>query len=499
MTRADAGSLGVLQLASLLLLRLAGFHMLLNRNLWHLLDTHLLQLDPLGSLLALHSQPPGMNALLALLVQLGAATGLSPEALGAPLYALLAGAALLLVFDAVLRLTGRRALAWLAAGLLLTDPAVHLFEHFLFYELLLYFLLTLATWAAVRLLEDGRTRHLALLTATLAGMGLTRSLYHPVFCLGGLGLVLVAERRLAPPRPGRPRALALAALVLTLALWPLKNRLVLGRGVMSSWVGYNLVNGLPVPADPDLDGFFRRGEVPAWAEAAMHERGLRHPALTAVDKGDGDRVRNWNHALFLLLDARLRARGWAWRRANPGTWARIALAQYLMATRAAFVHPYSQRLRSFGGAVHPAYAGAYQRVVFHDLRPWIEPWTPGLWVHDDARIQVGGPDQGRPVPYTLFGLVLLPGLFLASGVGLWRRRGAWGIREAMLALCLGAVAWPLVVACSSDGQEANRMRFASSGPLVVALCLLAAGRRESHGSPSQPASVGDGHAGPSDS
>jgi len=115
-------------------------------------------------------------------------------------------------------------------------------------------------------------------------------------------------------------------------------------------------------------------------------------------------------------------------------------------------------------------------VVFFDLRGWVEAAAPGWWLHRMARVQVGGADQGRPVPYTLFGWVLLPAWGLGLLAAAWR--GGPGSRRGVLVLCLLWVGWSIGLPCLVDGQEANRMRFASLGVLLVGGALAAAGTRE---------------------
>jgi hypothetical protein len=113
---------------------------------------------------------------------------------------------------------------------------------------------------------------------------------------------------------------------------------------------------------------------------------------------------------------------------------------------------------------------ASERVLFADLRPALERLLP------DGALAGSAVVRGRPLAFTLFGVVLLPGTLALAAALLWRRRRSFGAREGTLLLALVTVAWVLL-ACLMLTEEGNRVRFPTT-PLVVlmALCVAAAAR-----------------------
>ena len=77
-----------------------------------------------------------------------------------------------------------------------------------------------------------------------------------------------------------------------------------------------------------------------------------------------------------------------------------------MWTRPTFLNPYTNHI--YGVGVQDArwitYGAHYQRIAFYDLRPALERMLPGFFLHQEAVV------QGVPVPYTLFGFVVLPAI-----------------------------------------------------------------------------------------
>jgi hypothetical protein len=428
-----------------------------------LLDEAELRREPLRCLLALHTQPPGLNAVLAAALRLGDLFGCGPEPLLAALFFVLGGAVAVLLALLVRHLTGS---TWMALGAVLltvADPAFHVYRTVYFYELPLAVLLLAGLAAAWRCLTGGGERSLLLFVLSVGGMSLLRSLYHPLWAVGMLALLALGRRQLALVPLGRGAWLRGAAvLLLLLGLWPLKNGLLFGLPVMSSWEGYNLARGTPV-FHPALLGYLETGDVPAplrqqWQRSAPVF--LRDaPVLVAPTKSDGNR--NWNHYLFLFIDRELTREAWRWRRENTGAWLRHALSNYLLWGRAAYLDSYWNTPRGPDHPLYQAYARWHERLLFPDLRGVVVRLTPAAKVHGEIV------EWGKPASYTLFTLLGLPALLIALAVLLPRRlRSSPAAWVALLAAA--ALLWVLAVPCLTDGTEGNRMRYPVS-PCVLLL------------------------------
>lgn len=199
---------------------------------WQFIDSQLLITRPLESLAHLHSQPPLWNTYLAVVLSL-------PAPLPWPTFAasfLLLGAVLacgLLTLLGELGVTSSLRLA--AACLFAASPAVVLYENQLFYT---YPVLTALVWAAVclhRFLRFRSTATLAGFCGLLAGVALTRSLFHLIYVLAAVVSVALLAG------PARRKAVACGGLAMLLVTsWYGWNYVRFGNFGASSWFGMNL-------------------------------------------------------------------------------------------------------------------------------------------------------------------------------------------------------------------------------------------------------------------
>jgi len=446
-----------------------GFHFWIPWVIVQLLDAGELRRVPATALLALHAQPPLLNAVLAAAMGLGALLGCGPEILLSILFFLLGGAVVVLLAQLVEKLTGSFWLAMGAVLLTVADPALHVFRTVYFYELPLAALLLAGLAAAWRFLAHGGERHLLLFVLALAGMCLLRSLYHPLWAAAMFGLLVAGRARLAPERPARGAWLRSAVLLaLLLGVWPLKNALLFGAPVMTSWVGYNLSRGTPV-RQPELWRYIETGTVTETLQQQWQRTApafLREaPVLVAPVRGPV--ARNWNHYAFLLTYRELARAAVAWRWEHPGDWLRQSAANYLLWGRPAYRESYWGRLRGPDDARFKLYAGWHERLLFPDLRKAVVRLTPGAKVHSYTEV------WGGPAPYTPFILVGLP-LLLGALAVLLPRRLRQGPEAWVALLAAATLLWVLVVPCLTDGTEGNRMRYPVSPCVLLLVAWTAA-------------------------
>lgn len=449
----------------------AGVRMVVRWGYWQLLDPAALADHPWTSLTLLHSQPPLLNALAAVLLQLSDLLGVSFELAAGVVFDAVGLLATLVMYDLGRRLTGSRALAVVGVVALLADPGFHFLGHLFFYPFLLQALLLIMLWAATRWLQSGGQRDLRIVVISLGLLCLARSLYHPAWALGTFALLVAARRwhvrNETPPKLRGTIGPALA-LVALLALWPLKNLVVFGEPVLSSWMGYYVSLGIPI-RDAELNDYIGSGVIPNHTADRLQEFAERYgdariDVLGAPEKSEGSR--NWNHLVLLETNAPLHRRALDWRLANLDAWARQAGVRYVGTARGTWLHPYLGT--PFGPASDgwKAWSDAYKAMFFVDLRPLLERLVAAPELHAQVNM------RGQPLPYTLYGFVLLPAVLFAALLIMARRRSRHRVEEVVVVLALLAVCWVLL-ASSLLTQEGNRVRFATS-PFVILLALYIA-------------------------
>jgi hypothetical protein len=468
----DLAALAVVQLAVLAACRLAGLSMTMSWPLWQVLDPELLRKAPLESLWYLHSQPPGFNALLAAVLWLSDRTGASPEVVAAGAYYVLGVLSSFALFRTVLLVTPSRRLAWVVTALALANPSYHLFAHVGFYPFVEYSLQALLLLWSALFLARGGSRWLALVVANALALTLTRSLFHPLWAVACLGVVLLCRTWLTRDWRlllSRPALAAGVCLVLGMLPWPLKNYLVFGDATYSSWAGYNLARECPIPRNPDFKLFTKEGvcseAVRQDVKAFRARNGGYVPAVLAeVNKSDPAFGRNYNHLVLLRADRDLKPRALVWRRQHLLWWAGKAWRNYLAWTRPCFLDCYSQQVL-LDKQVPRACAVAVNAVLFCDVGPLLRRAVPSLGYE--------WPAQGG-LRITLFCVLLFPLLCLAAAAVLWRRRARAGAPEGIAVVALYGLLAPMLTACLTDGAEGNRMRFCTLPCLFVVCAYVGA-------------------------
>ena len=459
-----------LWLVAVLVAQAVGFETTIPWSHFQILDRPFLEEHPFASLWLLHQQPPMLNALLALTLAVSKTLGVTPEAVWCTFHLGVGLGATLLFSELVRRVTGSQRLALVGAALMVADPAFHYYASVGWYPFLVRAEVVLFAWAAVRALEDGRRRHLATALGALVLLCLTRTLFHPLWSLGAAALlvVLVRWRHAGPRLSGWRLAPLLLGFVVLLAAWPLKNLVVFERFTYSSITGINLVRITKVDQSEWLD-FFNHGKYGPEVAARIEDFRSRYgdellPLVAAPEKFDGSR--NWNHLTALHVGPDLVRRTSEWRRAEPLEWALITCMQYFHWARPAFIQSYTGVPRGPDNAAYQAYARAWQALLFTDLRPLVEPLTPGLKLHEMAVLRAR---NNAPLRYSAFGLLWFPLLIAAAALSLLRREHRRSVAGGAVILALYAVLWTLLVPIATDGIESNRMRFSTSALLTLVL------------------------------
>jgi hypothetical protein len=209
-----------------------------------LLEPDLLRDRLAPSLFHLHAQPPLYNLIAGIALK---ASSHRPEVVLGPLYAAVGLYAGLCLYALLCRL---RVPVWLASALacaVVSAPAFVLYEHWFFYpHLNVAWLLGAAAWLA----KSGGRPCAAMVVAGLhlAGLALTRSLFHPLFFL----LAAIVVVALATPGTRARVAVCLAVPGLLIALWCAKNQLLFGFFGTSSWASRNISKNVTSLLGPTL-------------------------------------------------------------------------------------------------------------------------------------------------------------------------------------------------------------------------------------------------------
>ena len=198
---------------------------------WHFIDLYLLKYDLWRSVFYLHTQPPLMNLLTGIGIQL------FPDSYAGIFHAfyLLGGFFFsLAIYFLGKRLGFPRHLSFILAAWFIVSPPAIIFENEFFYTYPMVILLTLSAVFLVRFLEKKRAADMLLFSLTLASMALTWSLFHLFWLLGCFGIVAFLLQG------ARRKAFWLLPAFLLVFAWYAKNGILYGSFTASSWAGLNL-------------------------------------------------------------------------------------------------------------------------------------------------------------------------------------------------------------------------------------------------------------------
>jgi hypothetical protein len=419
-------------------------------DLWQLLPWPSL-LDDLGeSLLDLHAQPPLLNLLFGLALKTAVGMGTKVETLLQPLYFLIGGVTVATIGDLAKRIVPRPGVRYPVLLLVILNPYFYAVHHYLFYTAWELVFLSLIAFFSLRYFDQSTAPRLTAVLVPAVLLVYTRSLFHPMWFILFLLLLLVLALH-----SGRWKSLVIVSAValVMIAAWPLKNLARFGFFGLSSWSGLSLARGLPTgePLLPSgypkrLAAFARSNSSPpdpstvAAAKTLLPPKFQGHPTLSELIKPDGSP--NWNHYSIIPIsrDLGIAAREHLLR--DPTLLIFKAIDFYLNGYSIYEGRwPYQQGL-SPEMTTGKLWANIYELIVFQKFRPY---------------------DPNRTSISTGFA-ILFPIILLATGIALWRRR-PWRSEERAIVTMMLTILWVLALVLFVDGPEGNRVRFCT-GPYL---------------------------------
>lgn len=431
---------------------------------WQLLDLRLLRGDLLGSLWALHMQPPLYNLVVGLLVRL-------PEAWQAPVASVLwMGFAMILAVATyatmVLLSVPRRAAFVVTLVLVVGNPATILYANWLMYAAPTAALVALVGALATRALLRPTVGTMAAFASAGVVLALFNSLFQPVVLLMVLGLVI-----LCLPSARRATLLGAALPVLVLVLWLLHMAVSFGSPVTSSWLGMNLARTttLPAPtatlrhlvAERTLTPLALERPFESLAILGVPPAHVGPIAETEVTKANG--ATNLNNRAYLGVARRYLSDDLAFIKAEPGRYGAVvakSLALWFVPAEQYFTLNEMQQ----GSLGH--YSRLYEATF--GLQPTSDSKAVALAVALAASRHLGPqPSQVSWTTVLVFGI----GLVGAPVVIIWWWRRARPRAVALLVLEVIVVTW-LASTSLIEFAENNRFRF-ELGTLPLTLATVA--------------------------
>ena len=442
------------------------------QDLWQLLPWPSL-LDDLGrSLLDLHAQPPFLNLVFGAALKASVLMGTTVETLLQPLYFVLGAFTVVSLTAVAIAIIPRSGVRRVVLLLVLSNPYFYAVHHVLFYTAWECFFLSLTALLSLRYFEHRSAARLVTALAPAVLLVYTRSLFHPLWFVLLLAMMLTLGRPI-PPGSWKRFSVVCAVALLLIAAWPLKNLTRFGFFGLSSWSGFSISRGL-LAGDlllnsgyPLLVAFCRDRSSSvdpldaAVAQSLVPSEFRGHPTLSELTKPDGSP--NWNHYAIIPLSSRLGNAALERVRREPSLLFFKAVDFYLNGYAIYEARWPYERGFSPDMTTGSAWASLYELVVFQRFRPY---------------------DPGRTGVTTGFA-VLFPIILVTTGIVLCRRR-PWGAAERTIVVMLFTILWVLAMVVFVDGAEGNRIRFSTEPYLFLVIGWLV-GNRPAKGAQAPPA------------
>jgi len=341
---------------------------------WQIVDADLLRSRLLESLYHLHSQPPGFNALL------GVVLGLFPERyeLALAVLYLLVGLAFTIALYLLLHLVAgiERWTSAAVSAVVCASPPWLTYENWLFYEYPAGMLLAVSALLLWRFLRRGTTRAGLVFFGAVAALVWFRSAFQPLW-LALVVLLLVLCSGGLRSRAARTSAVAIGATLLLVG----KNLVVFGVPSTSSWLGMNLAEVVYSQVPPDeRRALVARGELSRvsledpFSPPADYVALLGQPrprGVPVLDRLGTDENPNMNHAIFLDVSEKYLADSVRLIRLRPRAYATavwLSLGLYARPpTESIYVAGNRERLGVYSEIAH--------RALFLQVKPGEPAWA----------------------------------------------------------------------------------------------------------------------------
>ena len=433
---------------------------------FQILDKNALTVSPLRSIFLLNSQPPILNSLLAIVIQLHLITGASISTMATGIFYFLGAISTILFYQVLLEITKSRTISACLIAVMLADPGYHIFQNKFFYPFIIHFILIVAIFAFNKLIRTQKLHYLYATLFPLALLSNTQSLFHPLWALITFAIIIyILSTTHGAGKLGRNKHVWGSAIMFIVLLfaWPTKNLILFDKFTYTSWEGYNLARGTPVKSDT-LNNYLNYGIVPKEVKTALNKFERRFGAeqiqlLAGTIKSDG--TRNWNNYVLIDTDNRLTEEALKWRIENPEAWFKIFVTNYLHWTRATYRQSYTDKiLGPTNNRIYLHYARIHSALFFSEIH------LPDKFNPD--------PSSGQTI--TIFGAVTLP-IILALLVFVMAREWVTSRRHisadmATLALTSFIFLWDFFIPCLTDGAEGNRMRFYVTPCLIIMTVII---------------------------
>jgi hypothetical protein len=440
----------------------------LRPSVWHLVEPDRLAANPLAPLWDVHTTPPLFNVFVGVVLRWSPLSDEMSFRLAFSLGAIVSAVALC----EILRALGCR--WWVAATVavvMFANPAVIGYEFYVAQEALVIPLLYGTLWAVVRYARGPSLARLGWVLGLATVLVLSRALFHPVWMLGLVAVVLAVR----PPPIGRGQLLLVIALPFVLVVGVMaKNEVRFGTFSLSSWMGMNLSRVAVLPLGEERrrelveDGVLSElALVTPYQEYAAYEPYVpecrsAHGTQVLDDpvKGDGNEKivnPNFNATCYLPVYQQAQRDAVAAIRAEPGIYARTVGANvvaYLSETDVRFGRP-EGRMADALGDVYDVLALEVRATARY----------PGVWsIPGDVQITF---------------VVGLVALLVAAARSVRRRlRSEAGARDLIVLVVAWTVVCTTVISVVADAFENGRFRSPLDplvmGIVIAGLCELAA-------------------------
>lgn len=423
-------------------------------DLWQLLPWPPLLNDLGRSLLDLHAQPPFLNLLFGLALKAAVGMGTKVETLLQPLYFAIGAVTVVAITELAKRIVPRPGIRYAVLLVIILNPYFYAVHHYLFYTAWEMLFLSLAAFFTLRWFDRSKASRLVLVLVPAFLLVYTRSLFHPVWFVLFLAVLLFLGHGMISGS-WRPIAVVCAVALILIAAWPLKNLTRFGFFGLSSWSGLSLARGLPTGEPLLPSGYPSRLAVFARASSSLPDpaavvaaqslvppkfRG--NPMLSELVKPDGSP--NWNHYSIIPISRQLGIAAREQLLREPSLLFFKAIDFYLNGYSIYEARWPYQRGFSPEMTTGNLWASAYEIAVFQRFRPY---------------------NPSRTAVSTGFA-ILFPIILLAAAVVLWRRR-PWRSEERTIVVMLFTILWVLALVLFVDGPEGNRVRFSTEPYLFL--------------------------------